>query len=97
MVNIPLHGDTDASYVAMVEEFDGNPDLADALSCEMCQALVGLATGDGEIPSRFTLYYLVHLAGDSADTYFCEDCYGWLADAAPHITAFQPTLTQGAS
>lgn len=80
MVN-QLSGAQDDSYVIEVHTYDGDPDTVDALTCQMCQDPVGLITGDAETPTFHVLYYAVHLAGDTVDTVFCEDCHGWLTDA----------------
>ena len=92
MVNTELHGQFTENYAVEIFTYDGDPDKVDALTCEMCRSHVGLATGDGEYPTAFTLYYALHLAGDTADTLFCEDCYGWLTDAVT-VPLSQPTPT----
>lgn len=89
MVN-NLHGPFTEAYVLAVTEYDGDPDKANSFVCHTPhEETLGFSSGDGSAryPAYFTPYFVVHLPGDTVDTTYCEDCFGWLAEAAPHIIA----------
>lgn len=43
------------------------------------------ARGRDLIDLEWVPFYEIRLPGDSATTRFCEDCMGWLIEAADHI------------